>query len=123
MKWVGRCEWNAVGDVTLNRGHRALQVKHDGTVCDIVYTCARPGHHHCQFSWACHRNAGAKLEEGDAAMILESCAGLGFFMASSLATQSVGRVRGGNRGQLLDQEPVPVGVERPAVGGEPPERL
>ena len=67
----GRAGWNAVGHVTLNRWHRALQVKSDATVCDVVYAGARHGHHHCQFSWACHRKASAKLEEGDAAKILE----------------------------------------------------
>ena len=44
-------------------------------------------------------------------------------VALLMAPQSAGRVRGSNCGQVIDQEPMPVGVEGPAVGGEPLERL
>ena len=67
----GRAGWNAVGHVTLNRWHRALQVRAGTTLCDIVYAGARHGHRHCQFSWACHGKVKAKTEDAEAAKILD----------------------------------------------------
>ncbi|MEI6558717.1 MAG: cell wall hydrolase [Rhodospirillaceae bacterium] len=67
----GRAGWSAVGHVTLNRWHRALQVRPDVTLCDIVYAGARRGHRHCQFSWACHHTPKVKREQAQADRILD----------------------------------------------------
>ena len=67
----GKAGWNAVGHVTLNRWHRAQQVRSSVTLCDVVYAGARHGHHHCQFSWTCHGGNKVKHEKDEAQRILD----------------------------------------------------